>query len=249
MWIICDTNIWYDVAVEKIILPVEHTYVIPITVVEEFVITPKQDFEHEFVKKAIRTMMKQGEPPNNKIINYVEPFQYFITVDTKGYYAPKTLRVQNFINYTTAFANDEITEKLKQSTKEYRETRKNQYKNFADIINKNGEIIKYRIKDKRTHEYFDTSESNKEMIKGWVKHLTGYELNENFDWGMTELFIYTLGVLFKNIELGKNRMTKNDVIDLLNLIYVSPGQLYWTREKRWINFIKQAGMSKYLYVH
>ena len=39
----------------------------------------------------------------------------------------------------------------------------------------------------------------------------------------------------------------NDFYDLCNLIYVSPRDHYYVKEKKWIELIKRAGMSKYLF--
>ena len=247
MWIVCDTNVWYDVALGKLKLDDNNTYVIPITVVEELILTPKLNFEPEFVKAAIRATMKKGEMSKNKIISYVEPFEYFVTIESNGIYTPKTNRTKAFLHYSEAYANDELTEKELKSLQEYGYKRKSLFKNFADLINENADMVKTKIRDKSKHKFLDDTIQNREMISSWVEHITGHKLSINFNWGMVELFMNVLGVFFLNIEIGKNRMTKNDVIDLLNLIYVLPDHFYWTQEKKWLRLINQAGMGKYIY--
>lgn len=247
MWIVCDTNVWYDVAAGKLGLHEGITYIIPITVIEELILTPKLEHNPEFVKEAIRATMKKGEPSKNKIINYVEPFQYFLTVDSNGIYTPKTDRTKAFLYYSEAYANNEISKAELKSLKEYGNERKSRYKEFANIINKNALLASAKITDKKEHESIDDTIRNRKLINNWVKHLTGYKLRLDFKWDMVELFMNVLNVYFRNIELGKNKMTKNDVIDLFNLIYVLPGQLYWTQDDKWLRLIRQAGMEKYIF--
>ena len=42
-------------------------------------------------------------------------------------------------------------------------------------------------------------------------------------------------------------MATNDWYDLFQLIYVQPGEKYWTKDTYWIKLIKKAGMQHYLY--
>ncbi len=69
-----------------------------------------------------------------------------------------------------------------------------------------------------------------------------------FDWERLELFEEVLHLFFKDLELGARSMEGNDFIDLFLMLYVIPGRKYWTKEKKWINYIKQAGLEdKYLF--
>jgi len=42
------------------------------------------------------------------------------------------------------------------------------------------------------------------------------------------------------------KVQANDWYDFAILAYVQPGDKYWTREKRWINLINDAGCGHYL---
>lgn len=43
------------------------------------------------------------------------------------------------------------------------------------------------------------------------------------------------------------KIQANDWYDFAILTYVQPGDKYWTREKRWLKLITEAGCSEYLY--
>ncbi|MFA8450613.1 MAG: hypothetical protein ACEPOW_07960, partial [Bacteroidales bacterium] len=63
-----------------------------------------------------------------------------------------------------------------------------------------------------------------------------------------ELFIHTYTAYSRElINQKKMKIEPNDLVDLTNLLYIKKGQYYWTKEKRWINLIKEANMEKYIY--
>lgn len=62
-----------------------------------------------------------------------------------------------------------------------------------------------------------------------------------------ELLIKTLDHFFKTLETSGMKVQANDWYDFAILAYIQPGDKYWTREKRWINLIKDAGCEEYLY--
>ncbi|MBL0281926.1 MAG: hypothetical protein IPQ11_16530 [Bacteroidetes bacterium] len=47
--------------------------------------------------------------------------------------------------------------------------------------------------------------------------------------------------------LTRMKADRNDENDLQNMIYVQPGDLYWTLEKRWLSIIREIKLDKYLY--
>ncbi len=63
-----------------------------------------------------------------------------------------------------------------------------------------------------------------------------------------ELFLTAFLQLSRNTEIAKWVVQPNDAYDLYNLIYVKPGDKYFTKEKRWINLITEAGLANYLLI-
>lgn len=52
---------------------------------------------------------------------------------------------------------------------------------------------------------------------------------------------------FIQIDTSTRKVKPNDWNDLINLIYVGPDDLYWTKEKRWNIIFKDAKMERYLF--
>lgn len=69
---------------------------------------------------------------------------------------------------------------------------------------------------------------------------------ESIRWTEIELFLHSLHQFIFG-RLAKHTAAQNDVCDLLNLLYVKPGEKYWTLEKYWNEVIAEAGMSHYLF--
>lgn len=62
-----------------------------------------------------------------------------------------------------------------------------------------------------------------------------------------ELLMRTLDHLNKTLVTSKMKFEENDWFDLSILGYVQPGDKYWTKEKKWIRLIKEAGCEEYLF--
>ncbi|AQG82035.1 hypothetical protein [Spirosoma montaniterrae] len=85
-------------------------------------------------------------------------------------------------------------------------------------------------------------EATKSVITNWFQ---GVEIK----WEPLELFLNVFNEWLRQLDLQNNlKMNLNDWNDVFNLVYVAPGDLYWTRDykKTW-EFIKQAGLSHYLF--
>lgn len=70
---------------------------------------------------------------------------------------------------------------------------------------------------------------------------------ETDDFSKFELFINVFNYWLIEIDLGKETVTANDLIDVFNMIYVTPIDKYWTNESKWIEKIKAAGMARYIF--
>ncbi len=53
--------------------------------------------------------------------------------------------------------------------------------------------------------------------------------------------------LSKMLVTGETQLTENDLIDVFQLVYVQPGHLFWTKDKKLKRLIKSASLDKYLY--
>lgn len=62
------------------------------------------------------------------------------------------------------------------------------------------------------------------------------------------MYEQTWASLYVELCVSKMKIQANDLYDLSNLVYVSPGDKYWTKEKRWQRIIQDTvlGQGKYL---
>jgi hypothetical protein len=230
---------------DKITLPEKNRLIIPILVIEELTITDKIDKKPGLVKAVLRIMMRRKNSKTNNLVQPSLPFFYLHYIgDTNP---PVFEKADSFLEFTKRMANNLETPEFIEATKEYRENRNNVYKEFVVIINDYAAEVRAKITDKEAHKKFDATNINRELIEDWVFRITEQHLPENFDWNQIELFMATMGVYFKKLELGEFTMAYNDAFDLFMLMYVQPGDKYWTFDKTWNELIVEAGMKKYIY--
>ena len=56
-----------------------------------------------------------------------------------------------------------------------------------------------------------------------------------------------MDLFYKKLETGSTVWKENDLNDLFILAYVRRGDKYWTKDRKWIDLIKEAGCEEYLY--
>ncbi len=121
------------------------------------------------------------------------------------------------------------------------------FKESADFANNTVQDIKSRITSKKVHRQKDTLQLTMHFINHFVKGNTNGQFDlEGLDLAPIELLVKTVDVYFKTLELSQMKMQANDWFDFAILTYVQPGDKFWTREKRWLTLINEAGCSDYL---
>ncbi|TKT92648.1 hypothetical protein FDK13_07485 [Dyadobacter frigoris] len=80
-------------------------------------------------------------------------------------------------------------------------------------------------------------------------HLLSISGEEYMDWTMLDLWLHTYNEWLIKITRDKNTgFTNNDFNDLMNLVYVPPGALYWSLDKKkTLPLIREAGFERYLF--
>lgn len=112
------------------------------------------------------------------------------------------------------------------------------YSDFRTSVDNLGEYKRKLNEKQRREKHFD-------VTKQLIQNLMPGEL---IAWNDIELFVKTFDEwLFQLSTNHSLKMTPNDWNDLLNLIYVQPGNKYWTfAERKTKNFIHQCGCGNYL---
>ena len=244
--VICDTMIWYDLSngvIDKNKYSCERFTTTQVNIHEAATSFNLLDKENE-VRLAIKEMIAYS-----KEIIYVNPFEHLLRLTFRDFKSNISNDYGELLIFTQKIAKGHEIEKSKMpSFKIWLQEMEKPLEDFADFTNQELARIRINIQDKKKHRTEDATGANRQLISSWVSNLTQgkYDLT-NFDWSQAELFDRTMTSFFKELELSQMKMQANDVFDLFSLMYVQPGDKYFTKEKRWLNQIKIAGMEKYLF--
>ncbi len=122
------------------------------------------------------------------------------------------------------------------------------YGEITDNIKANFNLTKQNLSFKMLRPF--VIELLKENISNWtIANLQKeYSLSKDFDFCQIELFIKCYASFYKSILNSSGKYKPHDSYDLYQLIYVQPGDKYWTIEKKWQNIIyEQAKCPEYLF--
>ena len=241
MKLILDTNIWYDVETNEIFQNKKLKSFITVTLLNylELIKNPRIITDPILFRKIFNKMddyQRTFEPPFVHIAKLHEFYNYNVLLEQNDY-----------IRFVLNFKKGDFIDPAK--VIEYKNYIKNIDKDFEDLANWYNEYafqIKSKIKDLKKHRLRDSSQSTNDYIRFIVNKATQKNL-ETFDFKEIELLCCTLDVFFKKLEVGEFKMKTNDIIDYMLLSYVQPGDLYYTKDKKWIDYISIAGKSEYLY--
>lgn len=256
-YLICDTNVWYEMSAGKFIKPNEYDLIPTAFSLVELATSQSMIEEPKFYKDTVKMIYDNCGPiiPEN-------PFDYILQ-NQFGNYRPET--DDNLKQILTAFGelmgkemtDMEIDEKLKIKIIAECKRRRGLSQNLADLGNEDLKELRKRINagiGKKAHLTIDTTDINKEMLKNIVGNYAlakGYEVNwKKFDWSRVELFMIVTEIFFKKLETTKDmKIRANDIVDWFNLLYVSPEDKYLTFDERWRNYIlNDERIKHYLFV-
>lgn len=254
--IICDTNIWYDIAngrknIEQLI----DIKLIGTSVnITEISSTPNLISNIDLVARTINSMRTHVHE-----IVISNPMEYMISIFHSDF-NPNTNTEMRLLEGFKTLMNIDINSIPEQNIIDAEIQIKeilNTQNELADRINGGLLKIKQDIKrniGKEKHRKLDFTEIWKNYFSEFVLEYSKqhcakeYELNINDkSWDQLELFLYTWESYFKNnLEIGNWKFDKNDWGDLFNLVYVYPGAKYWTSERKWnVIFDNNERLRKY----
>lgn len=247
MKVICDKNIWYNIALGNVVIDKKRDYCSTYITVEEFCSTKNNISNPEITRKAIQKMISIS----GKSLLLDPPFIYLKKLDDKNFRYDEVEKHRVMLNFTQRIANGYSIELNKRD--EYIEGCNEfnySYLKATETINNWANEIRQKVKlNKVKHLKEETLEINRGLINFFVKQQTsGTEISELFDWSQVELFENTLKCFFKQMESGAIKAKPNDWPDLWQLIYVSRKDKFWTKDKKLINIITKANMQHYLWI-
>jgi len=247
--IICDTNIWYNIA-DRIIPPnhfVKNNLIITQVVIQELCTSPRTLTKSNLLVEtcgAICLFAKEAtlyNPYNYLINNYADDTETSKIIYQICDIAQRHSLAKSLLNNDNLLRNS-LEKTLKAYFAERQRSTKSFEKFISDFRQKNNLYDKNII---RRSKNIDTLAYRKQLIINFF----GYTKEDasRIKWNQHELFLKTFDHWMKELETGAKVYKDNDWEDYLNLIYVLPNMKYWTHEKKWILMIWDSGMGDSLY--
>lgn len=248
MDIICDTHIWYNIGrgdIDPSVVDANDRLIANYNNIDELVCTRNLiDFPDD-TRKAIQSVFHHSV--NHTIFD--SPLIHIKKLYEPEFYIDLTDHIDPMRQFFEKIAQGEKVEPSKEI--EYLkmcDDRKERFQKAADVMNIEADKIRIANKNKKLTKREDRIPQTRELIRTFVSFQSNdYGLPENFDWSNVELFENVLLDFYINLEKGAMIIKPNDWYDLFLLAYVQPGKQVWTREKKWIKLIDNAGMNKYRY--
>ncbi len=255
--VICDTNVWYGFNQGKPTETDEKHSLIPTSLsLEELASSEVMAHDIKLYQDTIKAIYDKCGP-----IITLDPIDYVLSQQDPKY--PATDRgikklLEGFSNLLSLKIDDktQVDDELKNKVIEKCKIDRQASISFAEYANSKIEQIRKNINTgigKKGHLKIDTTDFNKEMVKAvFNEHVkgSGYTIDwDNFDWSKIDLFMKVTESFFKKVETTKGmKISPNDAVDWLNMLYVSPNDKYITLEGSWRKYIEEDDRIKhYLY--
>ena len=247
MKIICDTNIWYNIATNAIQIDAfkNHELIATFINIDELAKTHNLVDNFELIRSVLRSIFKYKSQEL-----FYPPFVHIKMLADKNYqYDTLSKHSDIFISTQKIAQGHEILPEYINKINEFCYSRQMPFIEMTKYFNEQVFQIKGSIKDKKKHRKENPTVLNRKLISHFVSLQTDEPgLSDNFDFSQIELLEKTMRVFFNELELSHDmKVEENDWYDLFQLAYVQPGMKYWTKEKRWLILIEKAGMNKYLF--
>lgn len=257
-YLICDTNVWYEMASGNFNKPNDYDLIPTAFSLVEISTSQAMVEEPKFYQDTVKMIYKNCGPiiPEN-------PFDYILQNQFRDYNPPKDGIVNQvlpaFSELMTKDINvdSEINKDLKEVVISECRSSRGISQDIANVGNEDLIELRKSINTstgKKAHLTIDTTEINQKMMKSIIGNYAlthEYKVNwDKFDWSRIELFMIVTEIYFKKLETTKDMKIKaNDIVDWFNLLYVSPDDKYLTFDRQWRNYILNDDRIKdYLYV-
>jgi hypothetical protein len=246
--VICDTNIWYNIGsggIDPTIIPSNIKLIATYNSIDEFSRTGNLIWHPNETQKAVQAMFKYSR----QHAIYEPPFIYLKKLSDPQFNYNVVEKHSSILNFTSKIAKGHTIDLSK--TEEYNQfcqERKEGLEWTAALFNTEAQRIKLQIRDLKVHRRENSVPLNRDLISLFVEKASASTgINPDFNWNQIELFEAVLKLFFNALETGALKAQANDWYDLFILIYVHPGRKFWTKEKKWIRLIVEAGYGNYLF--
>ncbi len=251
MKIICDTNIWYDIASGKASKAGLSKVELYSTYVNLFELAKTQNLVKDWpiVKKAVKALHD-----NSKGIYEMNPIEFIIKKQFPEYDCQDMTYKQILKGFEELMDRDEnvpiekeVLEKMQNSIDEFALASQK----AADSLNAKLPEIREKIKStigKKEHRKIISFPLLYEVINVFVgQHTNGAVTLDisSYPWQEVDLFVRTWDNYFKELEVsGNQKFQPNDWQDIFAMVYVTPDYKYTTSEEKWIRLIESDPKTK-----
>lgn len=253
--VVCDTNIWYDLNSDEFSSFSDSTNLIATMLSAfELLTSEKLFFNFNEVKKACSAIIHLStdfisETP----MTHLGKFQTANNAQILNSNIFNELQALCELDAQEIFSSEEIQELCIKKRKDLKKYFVDPFSEFyvepKKVISVNKKESKSIIKTK-SFKTNGIKEIKQKILNEYNQYFPNnvVENVDNFCWDDIELYVHTRYCWSNKLKFEETmKISSNDLIDLLNLIYVKKDWLYWTKEAKWINIIKEAGMEKYLF--
>ncbi|MFW2477726.1 MAG: hypothetical protein ACN4EP_12470 [Sediminibacterium sp.] len=248
--VVCDTMVWYELAKGRIVVPDPEQYQLVCTHLSltEIACSSNNFNKLQEVKAVISEIVKLKP---EMIIQY--PYEHARFLADNEYTFEYKVEEDLIISFLRIIRNQPGEELAAGELKDYlTDIAARRKENSIDWANFQNELYKLSGIPKSTLKKFQNSEMKLMESRKWLlfqlNQLSEKELDfSTIDWSRFELYENVHARYIRNLELSNFRADRNDDNDLKNMLYVQPGEKYWTLEKRWLSIIREIDLENYLY--
>ena len=234
--IICDTMIWYYLSQDKVKIPDPDKYILVCTYLS---LTELAFSQNNFNKlREVQQVIKSIFNIRPEIIlSY--PIDHALELIDTEYQFEHKIEEDLVLGFLKVILNHPgeglIDNEFKEQLLFIVNKRKVNYEDWANFLNDLHEGVKeigHIVKK------FHNDDSDKSNFRGWfVRQLNESSFEKKYsagqvNWEKFELHEKVGARYMRNMYLTRMKADRNDENDLQNMIYVQPGDLYWTLEKR-----------------
>lgn len=242
--------IWYELSKNRIQIPDPNQYILVCTYLSlmELAFSPNNLKNLSEVQEAIRLILKVK--PEIIMANPWDHAKFLIDDDFQHEHEIESNITLAFLRILLNHPKEGlIPNSFKHHLENISTIRKKNMAEWAEFINK---LYQNDAELRTAFKKYSQKDSDLLYFKKWFLYrLNVFEEDKfSFDkmpWKLFEFYTSIGAYYMRTMKLSRMKADGNDENDLRNMIYVQPGDKYWTLEKKWLTFAREAKMSHYLY--
>jgi hypothetical protein len=248
--VVCDTMVWYELAKERIFVPDPEKYQLVCTHLSLMEIACSSNNFNKL--QEVRSVIKKILSLKPEVITQ-DPYEYARSRVGNEYTFEYNVEEDLIVGFLRVIHNQPGETLAEGDFKDYlTDIAARRKENSIDWANFQNELYKLSGIHKSILKKYQNSEMDFLESRKWLlfqlNQLNDTELDfSTIDWSRFELYENVHARYIRNLQISNLRADRNDENDLKNMLYVQPGEKYWTMEKRWLSIIKEIKLEKYLF--